>query len=149
MGLAGLNDGDKCNIEPMVIFLRLTVPSRPCLVKEVSSSLIDREHIRLLSKGCTRADAHRMPRALVLLQNDCRPVISCEWDWPFATRKTFGAVEKTRTSTGVTPQRPQRCASTNSATAALPLLGRCAIDEGAALVKGKRTFQIATSRAAC
>ena len=32
-----------------------------------------------------------------------------------------GAAEKTRTSTGVTPQRPQRCASTNSATAALSL----------------------------
>ena len=31
----------------------------------------------------------------------------------------IGAVEKTRTSTGVTPQRPQRCASTNSATTAL------------------------------
>ena len=30
-----------------------------------------------------------------------------------------GAVEKIRTSTGVTPQRPQRCASTNSATTAL------------------------------
>ena len=30
----------------------------------------------------------------------------------------FGAVEKTRTSTGFTPQRPQRCASTNSATTA-------------------------------
>ena len=30
-----------------------------------------------------------------------------------------GAVEKTRTSTGVTPQRPQRCASTSSATTAL------------------------------
>ena len=29
-----------------------------------------------------------------------------------------GAAEKTRTSTGVSPQRPQRCASTNSATAA-------------------------------
>ncbi len=29
-----------------------------------------------------------------------------------------GAAEKTRTSTGFTPQRPQRCASTNSATAA-------------------------------
>ena len=38
-----------------------------------------------------------------------------------AEMKTFqetGAVEKTRTSTGVTPQRPQRCASTNSATTA-------------------------------
>ena len=33
--------------------------------------------------------------------------------------ESFGAVEKTRTSTGVTPQRPQRCASTNSATTAL------------------------------
>gem|GEM_PF-6931396 len=32
------------------------------------------------------------------------------------TWKVNGAVEKTRTSTGVTPQRPQRCASTNSAT---------------------------------
>ena len=30
-----------------------------------------------------------------------------------------GAVEKTRTSTGVSPQRPQRCASTSSATTAL------------------------------
>ena len=29
-----------------------------------------------------------------------------------------GAAEKTRTSTGLRPQRPQRCASTNSATAA-------------------------------
>ncbi len=33
-------------------------------------------------------------------------------------KDSFGAAEKTRTSTGVTPQRPQRCASTNSATAA-------------------------------
>ena len=33
-------------------------------------------------------------------------------------RRNNGAVEKTRTSTGVTPQRPQRCASTNSATTA-------------------------------
>ena len=32
--------------------------------------------------------------------------------------KYNGAAEKTRTSTGFTPQRPQRCASTNSATAA-------------------------------
>ena len=30
----------------------------------------------------------------------------------------IGAVEKTRTSTGFRPQRPQRCASTNSATTA-------------------------------
>ena len=29
-----------------------------------------------------------------------------------------GAVGGTRTPTGVTPQRPQRCASTNSATTA-------------------------------
>ncbi len=35
-----------------------------------------------------------------------------------------GAVEKTRTSTGITPQRPQRCASTNSATTALQLVQR-------------------------
>ena len=33
-------------------------------------------------------------------------------------KPAIGAAEKTRTSTGVTPQRPQRCASTNSATAA-------------------------------
>ena len=33
-----------------------------------------------------------------------------------------GAAEKTRTSTGVIPQRPQRCASTNSATAALAII---------------------------
>ncbi len=32
--------------------------------------------------------------------------------------ETFGAAEKTRTSTPVKEQRPQRCASTNSATAA-------------------------------
>ena len=31
-----------------------------------------------------------------------------------------GAVEKTRTSTRLLPQRPQRCASTNSATTARP-----------------------------
>ncbi len=43
---------------------------------------------------------------------------------PFKNRclmRISGAVEKTRTSTGVTPQRPQRCASTNSATTALPV----------------------------
>ena len=51
--------------------------------------------------------------------------------WRAATRKSSGwvggrqpanhngAAEKTRTSTHVTGQRPQRCASTNSATAAL------------------------------
>ena len=33
--------------------------------------------------------------------------------------KDIGAVEKTRTSTGFRPQRPQRCASTSSATTAL------------------------------
>ena len=33
--------------------------------------------------------------------------------------KLNGAVEKTRTSTPVKEQRPQRCASTNSATTAL------------------------------
>ena len=32
--------------------------------------------------------------------------------------KKLGAVERTRTSTGVSPQRPQRCASTSSATTA-------------------------------
>ena len=37
--------------------------------------------------------------------------------------RSYGAVEKTRTSTGVTPQRPQRCASTNSATTALITMG--------------------------
>jgi hypothetical protein len=37
--------------------------------------------------------------------------------------KKFGAAEKTRTSTPVKEQRPQRCASTNSATAALPKRG--------------------------
>ncbi len=35
----------------------------------------------------------------------------------------IGAAEKTRTSTGVTPQRPQRCASTSSATAAQGQVG--------------------------
>ena len=32
--------------------------------------------------------------------------------------REIGAAEKTRTSTAVKEQRPQRCASTNSATAA-------------------------------
>ena len=32
--------------------------------------------------------------------------------------RLYGAVEKTRTSTPVKEQRPQRCASTNSATTA-------------------------------
>src|SRR5260370_24836151 len=35
-------------------------------------------------------------------------------DWPAG----FGAVEKTRTSTEFPPERPQRCASTSSATTA-------------------------------
>ena len=37
-------------------------------------------------------------------------------------RFCYGAVEKTRTSTGFIPQRPQRCASTNSATTAFLFL---------------------------
>lgn len=41
-----------------------------------------------------------------------------------ATFRWLGAAEKTRTSTGVTPQRPQRCASTNSATAAEEWAGK-------------------------
>ena len=36
-----------------------------------------------------------------------------------AFHRFAGAVEKTRTSTGFRPQRPQRCASTSSATTAL------------------------------
>ena len=40
-----------------------------------------------------------------------------------AAKRGSGAVEKTRTSTGVSPQRPQRCASTNSATTALFVMG--------------------------
>ena len=36
----------------------------------------------------------------------------------FLNTDFFGAVEKTRTSTLFTEQRPQRCASTNSATTA-------------------------------
>gem|GEM_PF-4075299 len=39
------------------------------------------------------------------------------WNNPMKP-KGFGAAEKTRTSTGFRPQRPQRCASTSSATAA-------------------------------
>ena len=34
----------------------------------------------------------------------------------------FGAAEKSRTSTGIIPQRPQRCASTSSATTAIYLV---------------------------
>src|SRR5918993_4377785 len=45
-----------------------------------------------------------------------------------------GAVEKTRTSTGFRPQRPQRCASTSSATTALVKRQRLA---GAALGRAR------------
>ena len=38
-------------------------------------------------------------------------------------RNGSGAVEKIRTSTGFTPQRPQRCASTSSATTAHEIRG--------------------------
>ena len=38
-----------------------------------------------------------------------------------------GAAEKTRTSTDFTPQRPQRCASTSSATTALICILCCKI----------------------
>ena len=44
-------------------------------------------------------------------------------------RVCYGAVEKTRTSTPVKEQRPQRCASTNSATTAHALVGVGHIDE--------------------
>ena len=54
---------------------------------------------------------------------------SSRWNWPPAATPSrlhqrcplllgSGAAEKTRTSTGFRPQRPQRCASTSSATAA-------------------------------
>ena len=46
-----------------------------------------------------------------------------------------GAVEKTRTSTGFRPQRPQRCASTSSATTALVKKQRT--DGGAALGRAR------------
>jgi hypothetical protein len=47
------------------------------------------------------------------------------------TIKYCGADERTRTFTGVTPQRPQRCASTNSATSARDLkVGRRAYSIG-------------------
>ena len=45
------------------------------------------------------------------------PPWSCVFN-PHGSRQC-GAVEKTRTSTAFRPQRPQRCASTNSATTAL------------------------------
>jgi hypothetical protein len=48
---------------------------------------------------------------------------------------TIGAVEKTRTSTGVTPQRPQRCASTNSATTARDQVVARSLAEATDLVK--------------
>ena len=49
----------------------------------------------------------------------------------------FGADERTRTFTGVTPQRPQRCASTNSATSArVVLVGRRDIDQPSPTAKG-------------
>ena len=40
-----------------------------------------------------------------------------------------GAVGGTRTPTGVTPQRPQRCASTNSATTAFEAWCRVSSEE--------------------
>ena len=49
----------------------------------------------------------------------------------------IGAAEKTRTSTPVKEQRPQRCASTNSATAARDQVVERRIDEPFTDVKGK------------
>ena len=60
--------------------------------------------------------------------------------------KNYGAVEKTRTSTAFRPQRPQRCASTSSATTARHEIGskepRCRW-QGAAPSKGLGSAQSA------
>jgi len=55
--------------------------------------------------------------------------------------KDVGAVEKTRTSTGFRPQRPQRCASTNSATTAK--------SPGPGLVSGGRSAPLAKASGGC
>ena len=54
----------------------------------------------------------------------------------------YGAAEKTRTSTGFTPQRPQRCASTSSATAAFFKTVTFAITKGYALCKINNIFNV-------
>ena len=53
-----------------------------------------------------------------------------------------GAAKKTRTSTGFRPQRPQRCASTNSATTAKSLAARLRC-------QGGRSPPLAKALAAC
>ena len=52
-----------------------------------------------------------------------------------------GAVEKTRTSTGSLPQRPQRCASTNSATTAFRSKSPFFL-----IFQGRVTYQIGVDR---
>ena len=68
---------------------------------------------------------------------------SARWNLSTPTRKgqrrQYGAVEKTRTSTPFPGQRPQRCASTNSATTARsPRAGEIANDSGGFKGCGKR-----------
>ncbi len=56
----------------------------------------------------------RLPtsKSLGVIENAYCYAVHIGNSWHFTSRKAFGAAEKTRTSTGVTPQRPQRCAST-------------------------------------
>ncbi len=64
---------------------------------------------------------------------------------PVLNFKSDGAVKKTRTSTGFRPQRPQRCASTNSAmTAKSPGSFEAAPWQERATSKGFPTRQVAS-----
>ena len=77
----------------------------------------------ILGNGCAPHSARRCKaacaRGLDRRSAPCLPINrSPAGEISVFKRRIFGAVEKTRTSTGFRPQRPQRCASTNSATAA-------------------------------
>ena len=72
------------------------------------------------------ADFARLRRSRII-QHAARPAAyraNCRHVPSRTARDLAGAVEKTRTSTAFRPQRPQRCASTSSATTALVKMRR-------------------------
>ena len=100
------------------------------------------------TKGSGFAFRHSTIVVISVSTKDCvyRSVshfLSSSRDNPLMTNNFIwenGAVEKTRTSTGVTPQRPQRCASTNSATTARSLVVGRVLAHAIGDVKGQFTL---------
>ena len=86
-------------------------------VQSTSSELADalRGSCRTAGRGVRRARVPRCAWARTTRRSG-RP--GCAGTVSAIPEEDFGAVEKTRTSTALRPQRPQRCASTSSATTA-------------------------------